>query len=198
MKKTIEGLKEMSIMTSDLLAAQFFSRWDKERVEFVLRILQEKPELTVSGCRTELIDPLDENGGVRIFASADDDGTWCEFLLQIKGVSKNGKQARYNFALLNMEYEAEQALHTDIPERYLLFVSDLDLFGQRKAEYKIVTMNEETREVLDDGTHILYITGTVQEDTPKGRLMHDFHTSDPEKMYYPYMKDEMDIVKLAD
>ena len=49
---------------------------------------------------------------------------------------------------------------------------------------------------FDDGSHILYVNSAmVDEDTPLGRLMHDFHCTRPEDMYYDVLAERMRYFK---
>ena len=49
---------------------------------------------------------------------------------------------------------------------------------------------------FDDGSHILYVNSAmVDEDTPLGRLMHDFHCTQPEDMYYDVLAERVRYFK---
>lgn len=45
-------------------------------------------------------------------------------------------------------------------------------------------MIEETGESFGDGSHIIYVNGAYRDDTPLGKLMHDFSCSNPGDMNY--------------
>lgn len=42
----------------------------------------------------------------------------------------------------------------------------------------------ETGKSLGDGTHIVYVNGSYRDESPIGKLMHDFSCRNPEDMYY--------------
>ncbi len=44
---------------------------------------------------------------------------------------------------------------------------------------------EETNELFDDGSHIVYVNGNYKGDDTIGRLMHDFSCKESKDMYYP-------------
>ena len=49
---------------------------------------------------------------------------------------------------------------------------------------------------FDDGSHILYVNSAMaDEDTPLGRLMHDFHCTRPEDMYYDVLAERVRYFK---
>ncbi len=47
----------------------------------------------------------------------------------------------------------------------------------------------ETNEAFGDGSHIMYVNGENRDETPLGRLMHDFSCTDPEDMNYQALAD---------
>lgn len=53
-----------------------------------------------------------------------------------------------------------------------------------KPIYHINRVIEETGELFDDGSHIIYVNGAYRDDTPLGKLMHDFSCSNPADMNY--------------
>ena len=49
--------------------------------------------------------------------------------------------------------------------------------------------------MFDDGTHILYVNGEYRDDSPVGRLMHDFSCTNPKDMYYGVLADRVRFFK---
>lgn len=57
-------------------------------------------------------------------------------------------------------------------------------------------MIEDDGEVFDDGSHIVYVNSSMaDEETPLGRLMHDFRCVQPEKMYYDILAERAGAFK---
>lgn len=48
---------------------------------------------------------------------------------------------------------------------------------------------EETGELFGDDAHIIYVNGQIKDDTPLGKLMHDFSCTNPEDMNYKELAD---------
>ena len=72
-----------------------------------------------------------------------------------------------------------------------------------KPIYHINRTVEETGSVFGDESHIIYVNGKHRDDTPLGKLMHDFHCSNPAEMKLGllaqrarYFKEEKEGVKL--
>lgn len=58
------------------------------------------------------------------------------------------------------------------------------MLGKGKPIYHINRVIEETGESFGDGSHIIYVNGAYRDDTPLGKLMHDFSCSNPADMNY--------------
>lgn len=52
-----------------------------------------------------------------------------------------------------------------------------------------------TNEPFDDGSHILYVNGAYRDDSPIGKLMHDFSCTDPAEMHYAVLADRVRYFK---
>ena len=50
--------------------------------------------------------------------------------------------------------------------------------------YHISRKIEENNAAFADGSHIIYVNNKIKDNTPLGRLMHDFSCSNPDDMYY--------------
>ena len=51
--------------------------------------------------------------------------------------------------------------------------------------YHIQRIILEADESFGDDSHIIYVNNKIKDNTPLGRLMHDFSCSNPDDMYYP-------------
>ena len=74
-------------------------------------------------------------------------------------------------------------LFPDLPETYVIFITEHDVWKRSKPLYKVRRTFEDTEEIFDDGAHILYVNGECRSESPLGRLMHDFFCSNPNDMY---------------
>jgi len=72
----------------------------------------------------------------------------------------------------------------DLPEVYVIFITENDVLGHNKPLYQIERCILETNEIFGDGSHILYVNGAYRDESPLGKLMHDFSCAEPDKMYY--------------
>ena len=93
-------------------------------------------------------------------------------------------RARYHAAALDVESLNAGQEFEELPETYVIFVTEHDFFGKGAGLYPIERMNLVTGERFNDREHILYVNAQYQANDDLGKLMHDFLCSDPTDMHY--------------
>ena len=83
----------------------------------------------------------------------------------------------------------------NLPETYVVFITENDVMGKEKPLYRIERCILETGERFEDGTHILYVNGAYRDESPIGKLMHDFSCTNPSDMYYGVLADRVKFFK---
>ena len=71
----------------------------------------------------------------------------------------------------------------ELPESYVIFITVCDSLGYGLPIYHIDREIRENSRDFPDGSHIVYVNSSKQEDTELGRLMHDFHCKSADEMY---------------
>lgn len=61
--------------------------------------------------------------------------------------------------------------------------------------YHIDRYIRETGEKFEDASHIIYVNGSYQDDSPLGLLMKDFNCKNPDDMYYKVLADRVRYFK---
>ena len=86
----------------------------------------------------------------------------------------------------------------DIRESYVICITENDVCGHGLPLYHISRRFEEYDEWFDDGNHIIFANAAYpDESTDIGKLMHDFREQDPDKMYFPELRDGVSHFKKA-
>lgn len=118
-----------------------------------------------------------------IFADDSEDKKYnIEIQRDDRGVS--AKRARYNSSIIDANSLLEGMKTEELPESYVVFITETDVFGENKPIYHVERTVEEINQGFADGSHILYVNGAFKDESPLGLLMHDFMCTDPEEMYY--------------
>ena len=114
------------------------------------------------------------------------DGTKKEFDVEIQRSDAGAKRARHNSSLLDAHILKPGDDTENIPDSYVIFITENDVMGKNKAIYHIqryVEIDEE-KELFGDGSHIVYVNGKYRGNDEIGKLMHDFSCTNPNDMNY--------------
>ncbi|MDY6305263.1 MAG: PD-(D/E)XK nuclease family transposase [Oribacterium sp.] len=114
-----------------------------------------------------------------------DDSTGRKYDLEVQKASSGArpKRARYHSSVLDIEnLDADQEFE-ELPETYIIFITEHDVFGEGEPYYFYDRADKKTGRPLNDEEHILYVNGDYDGDDDIGRLMHDFKCKNPDDMY---------------
>ena len=76
-----------------------------------------------------------------------------------------------------------------------MFITEHDVIGKGRPLYHISRYIFDTNESFNDGSHILYVNGAYRDETPIGKLMHDFSCTAPDDMYYGELAERVRFFK---
>ncbi len=190
----LERLKNFCLFDDDFMTKCFES--DTSCVEFVLRILLEKQDLQVIESHTQVFMANLLNRSVKLDVLAtDSQGIKYNIEIQRSDKGAGQKRARYNSSMIDANQLLKGYDFDDLPETYVIFITENDILGKGLPLYKIERMVLDTGERFDDGTHILYVNGAYRGDTPIGKLMHDFSCTEPSKMNYNVLSNRVRFFK---
>ena len=113
-----------------------------------------------------------------------------------KGAS--ARRARYHSSLMDAHDLREGQDFDELPDTCVIFITEHDVLGEGKPLYTIKRCIIGSGQPFNDGTTIIYVNSTIQDDTPLGRLMHDFHCTEPDDMYYPELAAQARYFKKTD
>ena len=69
------------------------------------------------------------------------------------------------------------------------------MIGDGQPLYKIERYISGSNKKFEDGSHILYVNGAYRDETPIGKLMHDFSCTAPDDMYYGELAERVRFFK---
>ena len=165
-----------------------------ELAQYVLRIIIDKPDLKLTKEETQY--DLQHLFGERSICldvfGVDSEGQQYDFEVQRQDKGATPHRARYHSSAMDVDnLKAKKQFH-ELPNTYVIFITENDFFGKGKAMYPIERMNLATGEPFNDGEHILYINGAYddKDDTSDlAKLIHDFRCSKAEDMLLPPLAD---------
>ena len=91
-------------------------------------------------------------------------------------------RARFHASLLDVHLLNKGQSFEELPTVYIIFITKTDVLGGGLPVYTIYRKVEETQNDFDDRTVFIYVNGEIMNDTPLGKLMHDFQCKSPDEM----------------
>ena len=193
-QEDLQRLIGFRLLDDDFLTKCF--EGDPKYIQLVLRIVLEMPDLEVVDVRTQVFvsNLLDRSVRLDVLAT---DSTGRKINVEIQRSDKGAgrKRARYNSSMMDANLLQKGEDFDKLPETYVVFITEHDVLGKGKPLYRIGRYIFDTNESFDDGSHILYVNGAYRDETPIGKLMHDFSCTDPSNMYYDVLAERVRFFK---
>lgn len=168
-----------------------------EGTELILRIILNKSDLTVKSVKTQKI--MKNLLGRDIWLDVDAvDSNNVEFDIEIQRADKGAdrKRARYHSSILDAHLLRPGEDFKDLPETYVVFITENDVIGGNLPIYIIERQITNTGEPFNDGEHIIYVNGADRNSVSElGKLMHDFFCINPDDMYFKQLADKVRYFK---
>ena len=169
---------------------------DPKYIQLVLRIVLEMPDLEVVDVRTQVFvaNLLDRSVRLDVLAT-DSAGRKINVEIQRSDKGAGRKRARYNSSMMDANLLQKGEDFDKLPETYVVFITEHDVIGDGQPIYKIERYISGSGKRFEDGSHILYVNGEYRDETPIGKLMHDFSCTDPADMYYDVLAERVRFFK---
>ena len=121
---------------------------------------------------------------MRFDAIATDGKRVFEVEVQRDDEGADPRRARYNSCMMDARELDKGKDFSELPETYVIFITEHDVWKGNRPLYHVQKSFAETGVAFDHGAHIIYVNAAYQDDTPLGRLMHDFFCENPDDMHY--------------
>lgn len=193
-QEDLQRLRGFRLLDDDFLTKCF--EGDTKCIQFVLRIVLEMPDLDVADVRTQVFVENLLNRSVRLDVLATDSaGRKINVEIQRSDKGAGRKRARYNSSMMDANLLQKGEKFDELPETYVVFITEHDLIGDGQPLYKIERYISGSNKKFEDGSHILYVNGAYRDETPIGKLMHDFSCTAPDDMYYDELAERVRFFK---
>ena len=160
-----------------------------ECIELMLRIIIGKKDLKVVKSQTEYPIKSLQGRGVRfdVFAR-DSEGREYDIEIQRADRGAEPKRARYNSALMDANALKSGEDFGKLRDTYVIFITETDVMKRGQEVYVYDRTERASGDILNDGTHIIYVNGATRSETEIGKLVHDLRCRDAAKMYFNILK----------
>lgn len=189
--KRIQGFR---LIDDDFMTVCFEE--EPKCIALVLQIILNQPELRIQNVRTQVFVGNLLKRSVRLDVLATDPiGVQYNCEIQRSDLGAGRKRARYHASVMDVNLLKKSERFDKLSETYVVFITEHDVMKHGKSVYHIDRQVVETGESFDDGSHILYVNGSYRDDSPIGKLMHDFWCTNPDDMYYEVLAERVRFFK---
>ena len=129
--------------------------------ELVLRIITGKQDLVLLKCEIQA-DMKRVTGARSVCLDAyatDSMGRKYDIEVQRSIYGADPHRARYHSSMMDVENLDENHDYRELPDTYVIFITEKDYYQAGKAVYMIQNMNQTLNQSFGEGAHILYVNG---------------------------------------
>ena len=193
-QEDLRRLRGFRLLDDDFLTKCF--EGDPKYIQLVLRIVLEMPDLVVVDVRTQVFVENLLHRSVRLdIVATDSTGRKINVEIQRSNKGAGRKRARYNSSMMDANLLRKGADFAELPETYVVFITEHDVIGDGQPLYKVERYISGSNKKFEDGSHIVYVNGAYRDETPIGKLMHDFSCTDPANMHYEMLAERVRFFK---
>ncbi len=193
-REDLRRLRGFRLLDDDFLTKCF--EGDPKYIQLVLRIVLEMPDLVVVDVRTQVFVENLLHRSVRLdILATDSAGRRINVEIQRSDKGAGRKRARYNSSMMDANLLRKGENFDELPDTYVVFITEHDVIGDGQPLYKVERYISGSNKKFEDGSHILYVNGAYRDETPIGKLMHDFSCTDPEDMHYDVLAERVRFFK---
>ena len=127
--------------------------------------------------------------------AVDSNGNHMDIEIQRASRGAIPKRARFYSSMLDSFIAPRGETFDQLSETWILFITEDDVFGLGQPLYNFERLDLETKLPLNDGSHIVYVNGSIQDDSELGLLMKDFSCTQSNEMNYNVLKERVKFFK---
>jgi hypothetical protein len=203
-EKDLERIRKFRLIDDEFMGRVFDDR--KDCADLLLRLILGREDMRTIEVQTKKSISNLHGYSIQLDIYAKDtEGKLYDIEIQRSDEGAIPRRARYYSAMLDTnilkkekkqgedEFSADSGynIYKKLPETYVIFITENDVLKEGRAIYHIDKVIRESGNKFDDGFHLVYVNGNVRDDTPLGKLMHDFFCTDADDMYYEILAEQV-------
>ena len=196
-KETLKAIETLSLLDDNLMTLVFDR--NIEATELLLNVILQRDDLKVLGvvAQREYKNLLPDGRSLTIdIYAVDKEDKVYDIEVQRASAGADVHRARFHSSMIDTKMLKAGQDFKKIHDSYIIFITASDVLGAGCSLYHVKRMIEETNTYFGDGSHIIYVNGSYKDDnTPIGKLMHDFRCLSSADMFYPVLARQMKYFK---
>ncbi len=173
--------KKALVAQFNLMDDTFFSvvMEDNDAAEYLLAQLLGKPVKIIENKTQYSIRNAESHSVVLDALVEDEEHNIYDVEVQVGDKNNHERRIRYYRTAIDWSYLEKGKDYSELPELYMVFISDFDPFEMNKVHYEVGQYVKEAECEYDSGVHIHYFNTKVKDGTFLSELMQYLADSDP-------------------
>jgi len=168
----------------------------REVCQEMLRVILEDGALVVNDVITQADERNLYGRSVRLDALCTlGNGTKCNIEVQRSDNDNHLKRARFNAASITVKDSNPGDMFEDVIELYIVYISEFDFLNKNKTIYHVEKILRETGDVIDDGSHEIFVNTVIDDGTDVADLMACFTKKEVKNSKFPALSSEVKRLK---
>ncbi len=167
-----------------------------DAAEYLLTNLLGKPVRIIENKTQYSIRNIENHSIVLDALIEDEEHNIYDVEVQIGDKKNHERRIRYYRTAIDWSYLEKGKDYSDLPELYMIFISDFDPFQMSKVHYEIAQYIEGTDRKYDSGVHIHYFNTAVTDGTFLSDLLRYLKSSDPENNSFGALSKQVNYHKI--
>lgn len=169
---------------------------DKDACEYVLKILTEIKDLKVKEIRSQYrISKIHSHDAILDILAEDSTGQLYNLEIQRSETIDHARRTRFYGAMIDSEYLEKGKTYGELPDVYIIYISETDLWKAGYTVYPVKKYFENTALNYVDGQYISYVNAEVDDGSETAKLMKYFKTADPNDMTHGELSKRVHYLK---
>lgn len=188
-------VKQFRLIDDDFMSKVFDD--NIEATQLLLNVVLERTDVIVKSVTAQREFKTVLGHSVKFDVYAEDvNGKPYDIEIQRSDRGTVPQRARYNSSVLDTHLLEKGRDYTALRETYIIFITENDVLKKGLPLYHVERKIEETDELFNDGSHIIFVNGQYNnKNSDIGKLMHDFRCQNADDMHYPVLAEKVKYFK---
>lgn len=149
-----------------------------DAAEYLLTQLLGKPIKIIENKTQYSIRNIEDHSIVLDALAEDEEHNLYDIEIQVGDKENHERRIRYYRTAIDWSYLEKGKDFSELPELYMIFISDFDPFDLKRNHYEIKEYVEDSEVCYNDGVHRLYFNTEVKDESGLSKLLQYLADSD--------------------
>ena len=187
----LDAISRLKVIDDDFMRIVFK---DKECLaQFLEIILERSIEIIEWHVQYDINNILGRSISIDVFVK--DEDHYINIEVQRDYTGAHPRRARFHGSLIDASTSFPKEEWKELPNIIIIFITEEDVLGYGLPIYHVHRTIEENNQIFDEGSEIIYVNASIQEESALGRLMHDFQCRETREMHYEFLRKRVGYFK---